>query len=74
MVQTVKPILQYFCNLYLSDNVICNMINFEKFTLANGLRVIVHQDTSTPMAVMDIMYDVGARDENPEKTGFAHLV
>jgi predicted Zn-dependent peptidase len=49
------------------------MINFEKFTLANGLRVIVHQDTSTPMAVMDVMYDVGARDENPEKTGFAHL-
>jgi len=49
------------------------MIQFEKFTLANGLRVIVHQDTSTPMAVMDIMYDVGARDEDPEKTGFAHL-
>lgn len=49
------------------------MIQFEKFTLANGLRVIVHQDTSTPMAVMNIMYDVGARDEDPEKTGFAHL-
>jgi predicted Zn-dependent peptidase len=49
------------------------MINFEKFTLANGLKVIVHQDLSTPMAVMDIMYDAGARDENPEKTGFAHL-
>ena len=49
------------------------MIQFEKFTLSNGLRVIVHQDTSTPMAVMNIMYDVGARDENPEKTGFAHL-
>jgi predicted Zn-dependent peptidase len=49
------------------------MINFEKFTLANGLRVIVHQDTSTPMAVMDIMYDVGSRDEQPDKTGFAHL-
>jgi predicted Zn-dependent peptidase len=49
------------------------MIRFEKFTLANGLRVIVHQDTSTPMAVMNIMYDVGARDEDPEKTGFAHL-
>lgn len=49
------------------------MIQFEKFTLDNGLRVIVHQDLSTPMAVMDIMYDVGARDENPEKTGFAHL-
>jgi zinc protease len=49
------------------------MIQFEKFTLANGLRVIVHQDLSTPMAVMNIMYDVGARDEDPEKTGFAHL-
>lgn len=49
------------------------MIQFEKFTLANGLRVIVHQDLSTPMAVMNIMYDVGARDEDPSKTGFAHL-
>lgn len=49
------------------------MIQFEKFTLANGLRVIVHQDLSTPMAVMNILYDVGARDENPERTGFAHL-
>ena len=49
------------------------MIRFEKFVLSNGLRVIVHQDTSTPMAVMNIMYDVGARDEDPERTGFAHL-
>jgi len=49
------------------------MIQFEKFTLGNGLRVVVHQDTSTPMVVMDIMYDVGARDEDPDRTGFAHL-
>jgi predicted Zn-dependent peptidase len=49
------------------------MIQFEKFTLSNGLRVIVHQDLSTPMAVMNIMYDVGARDEDPSRTGFAHL-
>src|SRR6187397_885933 len=49
------------------------MIRFEKFVLQNNLRVIVHQDTSTPMAVMNIMYDVGSRDENPERTGFAHL-
>jgi zinc protease len=49
------------------------MIQFEKFTLSNGLRVIVHQDTSTPMAVVNVMYDVGARDEQPERTGFAHL-
>jgi len=49
------------------------MIQFEKFTLKNGLRVIVHQDLSTPMAVVNVMYDVGARDEDPNKTGFAHL-
>ena len=49
------------------------MIKFEKFLLDNGLRIIVHQDSSTPMTVMNIMYDVGARDEDPERTGFAHL-
>ncbi|WP_205508204.1 M16 family metallopeptidase [Longitalea arenae] len=49
------------------------MIQFEKFTLSNGLRVIVHEDHSTPMAVLNVMYDVGAKDEDPNKTGFAHL-
>ena len=49
------------------------MIRFERFVLANGLKVIVHQDNSTPMAVVNIMYDVGARDEDPARTGFAHL-
>ena len=49
------------------------MIQFERFTLENGLRVLVHEDKSTPMAVLNVLYDVGARDENPEKTGFAHL-
>ncbi|HEU5053757.1 MAG TPA: pitrilysin family protein [Hanamia sp.] len=49
------------------------MIKFEKFVLDNGLRVIVHEDKSTPMAVVDVMYDVGARDEDEDHTGFAHL-
>ena len=49
------------------------MIQFKKFTLSNGLKLIVHEDPSTPMAVVDVLYDVGAKDENPEKTGFAHL-
>lgn len=49
------------------------MIQYNKFILDNGLRVIVHEDPSTPMAVVNIMYDVGARDEDPSKTGFAHL-
>lgn len=49
------------------------MIQFDKFTLDNGLRVVVHEDDSTPMVVVNVIYDVGARDENPQKTGFAHL-
>ncbi len=49
------------------------MIQFERFVLENGLRIIVHEDKSTPMAVLDVMYDVGARDEDPGQTGFAHL-
>jgi len=49
------------------------MIQYEKFTLDNGLRVLVHEDKSTPMAVVNVIYDVGARDEDPNKTGFAHL-
>ncbi|MGN7985988.1 M16 family metallopeptidase [Pedobacter sp. 22226] len=49
------------------------MVDFNRFTLANGLNVLVHEDATTPMAVLNILYDVGARDEDPEKTGFAHL-
>jgi predicted Zn-dependent peptidase len=49
------------------------VVQFERFVLSNGLRVLVHQDTSTPMAVVNVMYDVGAKDEDPGRTGFAHL-
>ncbi len=49
------------------------MVHFNRFTLDNGLRVIVHEDSTTPMAVVNVMYDVGARDEDPAQTGFAHL-
>lgn len=49
------------------------MVDFNRFTLANGLKVLVHEDATTPMAVLNILYDVGARDEDPNKTGFAHL-
>lgn len=49
------------------------MVSFERFTLPNGLKVLVHEDPTTPMAVVNILYDVGARDEHPDQTGFAHL-
>jgi zinc protease len=49
------------------------MIQFEEFTLENGLRVIVHEDPTVEIAVLNLLYDVGSRDEHPDKTGFAHL-
>src|SRR6185295_14599685 len=49
------------------------MIPFSSFTLDNGLQILVHEDPSVDIAVMNILYDVGSRDEQPDKTGFAHL-
>jgi zinc protease len=49
------------------------MITYQEFTLPNGLRCLVHEDFTTPLAVLNILYDVGSRDESPDKTGFAHL-
>lgn len=49
------------------------MIQFDRFQLENGLRVLFHQDPTTPLAVVNVLYDVGARDESEDQTGFAHL-
>lgn len=49
------------------------MIKFEKIQLSNGLKVIHHKDVSSPVAAFNLLYDVGARDEDPSRTGFAHL-
>lgn len=49
------------------------MIKFDRFQLDNGLKVIVHHDDSTPIVAFNILYDVGARDEDESRTGFAHL-
>ncbi|MGD1889746.1 MAG: M16 family metallopeptidase, partial [Cyclobacteriaceae bacterium] len=49
------------------------MIEFEQFTLDNGLQVLVHPDSSIPIATTNILYNVGSRDEDENKTGFAHL-
>lgn len=48
-------------------------IEFERYKLNNGLTVILHQDKQTPLAVVNVLYKVGSRNENPDKTGFAHL-
>jgi predicted Zn-dependent peptidase len=49
------------------------MISFEKYQLGNGLTVILHKDVNTPIAAVNIAYNVGSRDENPNRTGLAHL-
>jgi zinc protease len=48
-------------------------IQFEEYTLPNGLKVILHQDKSTPIVAVTVMYHVGSKNENPERTGFAHF-
>jgi zinc protease len=49
------------------------MTDIHRYTLDNGLRLVVHTDKSTPLVAINLLYDVGSRDEQPEKTGFAHL-
>lgn len=68
------------CKMRNSSNYFVNhfanlqpMISFNEFTLSNGLRVYVHEDPTVQIAVMNILYDVGSRDEDENKTGFAHL-
>lgn len=49
------------------------MIDYQFFALSNGLKVYVHEDESTPLAAVNIAYNIGSRDEDENKTGFAHL-
>ncbi len=49
------------------------VIAYNRFVLENGLRVLVHEDKSTPLVAVNVLYNVGARDEDPQKTGMAHL-
>lgn len=49
------------------------MINYQKHTLPNGLTVVVNRDRSSKLAAVNLLYKIGARNENPSRTGFAHL-
>ncbi|GAB3663525.1 pitrilysin family protein [Echinicola sediminis] len=50
-----------------------NDIDFKEFSLDNGLHVIMHKDNTTPIVVTSVLYHVGSKNENPERTGFAHF-
>ena len=48
-------------------------IKFQEYDLPNGLHVILHQDHSTPIVNVSVMYHVGSKNEDPNRTGFAHF-
>lgn len=59
--------------LFSCVNLFAQKIEFEEFDLENGLHVILHQDNSNPIVVVSVLYHVGSKNENPERTGFAHF-
>jgi zinc protease len=68
-----KSILTLSTLLMLGGTISAQKVTFEEYTLDNGLHVILHQDNSAPVVITSVMYHVGAKDENPERTGFAHF-
>ncbi len=66
------PILLFSC-LTVSAFSQARKISFEKYELDNGLKVILHQDKSTPIVAVSVMYHVGSKNEDPDRTGFAHF-
>ena len=72
----ITKILLFFVLFISAASVVTgqmNKIDFQEFELENGLRVILHKDNSTPIVAVSIMYHVGSKNENPERTGFAHF-
>lgn len=68
-----KHLLTISSILFLQVTAFAQQVNFEEYDLENGLHVILQQDKTAPVVVTSVMYHVGAKDENPERTGFAHF-
>lgn len=62
-----------FLGFLFCGSLIAQKVTFEEYKLNNGMHVILHQDNSAPVIITSVMYHVGAKDENPERTGFAHF-
>lgn len=70
----MKTSILAFVNIILASFILnAQQVKFEEYDLKNGLHVILHQDNSAPVVTTSVMYHVGAKDENPERTGFAHF-
>jgi len=68
-----KSIMALGAALLLGGIASAQKVDFEEYNLDNGMHVILHNDTSAPVVVTSVMYHVGAKDENPDRTGFAHF-
>jgi len=62
-----------FLGLLFTASLFGQKVDFEEYDLSNGLHVVLHKDNSAPIVTTAVMYHVGAKDENPERTGFAHF-
>ena len=69
----ILSFLLFFLVVEVFSQVKPGKINFIEYDLPNGLHVILHEDHSTPIVAVDIWYHVGSKNEDPERTGFAHL-
>jgi zinc protease len=68
-----KSLLAIGSIFFIGNLAMAQKVEFQEYKLDNGLHVILHQDKSAPVVVTSVMYNVGAKDENPERTGFAHF-
>jgi predicted Zn-dependent peptidase len=69
----MKKHVIYLASLLLPVTIMAQKVTFEEYDLDNGLHVVLHKDNSAPVVTTSVMYHVGAKDENPERTGFAHF-
>jgi zinc protease len=68
-----KSLMAISSSFLLGGSVVAQQVEFQEYKLDNGLHVILHQDKSAPVVITSVMYHVGAKDENPNRTGFAHF-
>ncbi len=68
-----RSLLSLALLLFLVHSALAQKVNFEEFDLDNGLHVILHQDNTAPVVITSVMYDVGGKDGDRERTGFAHF-
>ena len=68
-----KSILSLASAMLIAFTVNAQKVEFEEYDLNNGMHVILHQDNSAPVVTTSVMYHVGAKDEQPNRTGMAHF-